>query len=140
MSKLIPSVVAETRRKNTDTVIGYMGLDCELYKQESSTPDVLRRESSIVFAAPVSTQVQIIWSPNIRMLKSLGMYTEEKAPLPIVAYFKFEDDVNRGDYIELDYEYAVGDVKTNKFEVVDRRVLGHGAEVVDVWQIAPKRA
>ena len=73
------------------------------------------------------------------MLKDLGLYTEEKAPLPVLAYFKFDDDPNQFDYVELLYEYTVNRVKTNKFEVVDRKILGHGEETVTVWQIAPLR-
>ena len=139
MSKIVPSSVVDARRANTDTLVGYAGLDCTLHKVETMQKDKLGDGKTFTWQAPISTQVQIIWSPEIRLLKDLGLYTEEKAPLPIVAYFKFADDPNVYDYIELEYEYTVQRVKTNKFEVVDRKILGHGEETVTVWQIAPIR-
>jgi hypothetical protein len=140
VSNIIPGSVAEARRANTDKLVEYVGLDCILYKVESREGDKLDDNPTIVYAPGIDTQVQIMWTPEIRLLKELGLYTEEKAPLPILAYFKYEDDPKPGDYIELEYEYAVGSSKTNRFAVVDRRVLGHGEEVVDVWQIAPLRS
>jgi len=139
MSKIVPIEVVEARRKNADTLVGYAGLDCVLHKVNTVTRDRLGDAKTFTWQDPIETQVQIIWSPEIRLLKALGMYTEEKAPLPILAYFKFEDDPNVYDYIELPYEFTVERVKTNKFEVVDRKILGHGAETVTVWQIAPIR-
>ncbi len=139
MSKLVPTEVAEVRRLNTDVLVGYMGLDCWLYKITSTTLDKLRSDPTFVFAAPIRTQVQIIWTPDIRMLKSLGLYTEEKAPLPILSYWKFADDPSKYELFELDYEFAVGDTKTNRFQIVDRRILGHGIETITVWLVAPAR-
>lgn len=139
MSKIVPIEVVEARRQNTDVLVGYVGLDCVLHKVATLTRDKLGDGKVYTWQAPVQTQVQVVWSPEIRMLKALGLYTEEKASLPILAYFKFEDDPNVDDYFELQYEFTVGRVKTNKFEVVDRKILGHGAETVTVWQIAPIR-
>lgn len=139
MSKIIPSVVADIRRQNADTLVGYAGLDCVLHKVATVVKDKLGDGRTFTWQDPIDTQVQIIWSPEIRLVKALGLYTEEKAPLPILAYFKFEDDPNVWDYIELEYEYTVQRIKTNKFEVVDRKILGHGEETVTVWQIAPIR-
>ena len=73
------------------------------------------------------------------MLKELGLYTEEKAPILIISYFKFADDPNQNDYIELDYEYTVQRIKTNKFEVTDRKILGHGEETITIWLLSPIR-
>lgn len=139
MSKIVPQSVVDARRANTDTLVEYAGLDCRLFKVDTITKDKLGDGKTFAWQAPVETQVQIMWSPEIRLLKALGLYTEEKAPLPVLAYFKFGDDPNVFDYIELDYEFTVGRVRTNKFEVVDRKILGHGAETVTVWQIAPIR-
>ena len=139
MSKIVPIEVVEARRQNTDTLVEYEGLDCVLHKVDTLTRDKLGDGKTFTWQDPIETQVHIIWSPEIRMLKALGLYTEEKAPLPILAYFRFADDPNIEDWFELEYEYTVGRVKTNKFEVVDRKILGHGAETVTVWQIAPLR-
>jgi len=139
VSKIVPASVVAARRANTDTLVGYAGLDCVLHKVDVVTKDKLGDGKSFTWQDPVETQVQIIWSPEIRLLKDLGLYTEEKAPLPVLAYFKFEDDPNQFDYIELEYEYTVNRIKTSKFEVVDRKILGHGEETVTVWQIAPLR-
>jgi len=139
MSKIVPSSVVQVRRDNTDVLVSYAGLNCQLIKVDTVTKDKLGDGKTYTWHDPVATQVQIIWSPEIRMLKDLGLYTEEKAPLPVLAYFKFDDDPNIDDYIELEYEYTVARVKTNKFEVVDRKILGHGEETVTVWQIAPLR-
>ena len=139
MSKIVPQSVVDARRFNADLLVGYAGLDCVLHKVDTLTKDKLGDGKTFTWQDPIETQVQIVWSPEIRLLKELGLYTEEKAPLPILAYFKFEDDPNVYDYIELDYEYTVNRIKTNKFEVVDRKILGHGSETVTVWQIAPIR-
>lgn len=139
MSKIIPASVAEVRRRNSDRAVEYAGLECALFKVASENRDKLGDGGTVTYDDEVSTYVQIVWTPEIRLLKSLGLYTEEKAPLPILAFFKYEDDVNRGDYFELEYDYAVGDTKTNRFQVTDRRVMGHGEETVDVWQLAPMR-
>lgn len=139
MSKIVPIEVVEARRQNTDTLVGYAGLDCVLRKVATIARDKLGDGKTYTWQDPIETQVQIVWSPEIRLLKALGLYTEEKAPLPILAYFKFEDDPNVDDWFELRYEFTVGRIKTNKFEVVDRKILGHGAETVTIWQIAPIR-
>lgn len=139
MSKIVPIEVVEARRQNTDTLVEYAGLDCVLHKVDVLTKDNLGDGKTFTWQDPIDTQVQIVWSPEVRLLKALGLYTEEKAPLPILAYFKFEDDPNVNDWFELQYEFTVGRIKTNKFEVVDRKILGHGAETVTVWQIAPLR-
>ena len=139
MSKIVPIEVVKARRENTDTLVEYIGLDCQLFKVDTVTKDKLGDGKTFTWHDPIATQVQIIWSPEIRMLKSLGLYTEEKAPLPVLAYFKFADDPNQFDYIELPYEYTVNRIKTSKFEVADRKILGHGAETVTVWLLAPLR-
>lgn len=140
MSKIVPNSVVQVRRDNTDTLVEYSGVDCRLFKVDTKQKDKLGDGKTFTWHDPIATQVQIIWSPEIRMLKALGMYTEEKAPLPILAYFKFADDPMIEDYIEIDYVYAsTNGYKTNKFEVVDRKILGHGDETVTVWQIAPIR-
>lgn len=139
MSKIVPQSVVDARRENTDTLVEYAGLDCRLFKVDTITRDKLGDGKAFTWQDPVATHVQIVWSPEIRLLKALGLYTEEKAPLPVLAYFRFEDDPNVFDYIELDYEFTVARVRTNKFEVVDRKILGHGSETVTVWQIAPIR-
>ncbi len=139
MSKIIPDSVVEARRKNADTLIEYAGLPCRLFKVDTLQRDKLGDGKTFTWQDPIDTFVQIMWTPEMRLLKALGIYTEEKAPLPILAYFKFADDPNQNDYIELEYEYTVQRIKTNKFEVVDRKILGHGNETVTVWQIAPIR-
>jgi hypothetical protein len=113
-----------------------MGLDCILYKV-TRVPDKLGDGGTTSYDSGTDTEVQILWDPDIKMLKELGLYTEDKTP--ILSYFKFEDDPNQGDYIELEYDYAVGSAKTNRFEVEDRKVLGHGEELVVVWVLAPMR-
>lgn len=138
-SKIIPWSVVEARRANTDTLVEYAGLACRLFKVDTLTRDKLGDGKTFTWQDPVDTHVQIIWSPEIRMLQELGLYTEERAPLPIIAYFRFADDPSIHDYIELDYEYTVRRVRTNKFEVADRRILGHGNETVTVWLLAPIR-
>ena len=139
MSKIVPQSVVDARRANTDTLVEYAGLDCRLFKVNTVAKDKLGDGKTFTWKDPIATQVQIIWSPEIRLLRDLGLYTEEKAPLPVLAYFKFEDDPNVYDYIELDYAFTVARIKTNKFEVADRLILGHGAETVTIWQIAPMR-
>lgn len=139
MSKIVPDSVVDARRDNADTLVEYAGIDCQLFKVATITKDKLGDAKTFTWHDPIATQVQIVWSPEIRLLKDLGLYTEEKAPLPILAYFKFVDDPNINDYIELPYEYTVDRVKTNKFEVVDRKILGHGNETVTVWIVAPIR-
>jgi hypothetical protein len=87
---------------------------------------------------PIPTYVRIEWSPEIRLLKSLGLYSEDTKP--ILAYFKFADDPVVDEYIELDVEYHVeSNVKTNKFKIVDRKFIGYGVEQKAVWIIAPMR-
>ena len=84
MSRIIPSAVAGVRRRNADKAVRYAGLDCVLHKVATRTGDKLDDDPTIEYADPIDTQVQVVWTPNIRMLKSLGLYTEEKAPLHIL--------------------------------------------------------
>lgn len=138
-SKIVPSVVAQTTRQNIDTIVGYMGTECILYKVATRTVDKLRdRVTSVSYESGISTHVRIIWSPEIRLLKHLGLYTE--GVTPILAFFKFEDDPKKNDYFELEYEYDTGEFKTNVFQVVDRKIKGHGVEQVATWVIAPLRS
>ncbi len=140
MSKIIPTSVATTRRANTDTLVEYMGQNCTLYKIATETTDKLRDKATVTYDAGVETQVLIHWSPEIRLLKSLGLYSEEKAPLPVLSYFRHSDDPMPGDLFTLAYAYAVGSTKTNRFEIIDRKILGQDTEVIAVWVIAPARS
>lgn len=140
MSKIFPSEVAEALRGNTDKMIEITGQTCRLKRLSSQTVDKLGDIQTNVYSEPVATYVQIHWSPEIRLLKALGLFVEDGRVLPILAYFKFSDDPKVGDLVEFDYEYSVGSIKTNKFQVVDRRVRGHDAEARAVWVIAPLRS
>lgn len=139
-SKIVPSVVAEIGRRNIDTLVEYMGDPCNLYKVVSVTnDDALADKQTIVYSdMPIRTKVRILWSPEVKLLKMLGLFTEDTKP--ILAYFKFEDDPVQDEYIELDIEYHVdGTIKTNKFKIVDRKFIGYGVEQKAVWVIAPMR-
>ncbi len=140
MSKIIPSSVAEVARANTDVLVGYIGQACVLFQISSEVRDVLRDNAAVSYADGVETFVLIHWSPEIRLLKSLGLYTEEKAPLPILAHFTFEDDPMPGDLFELEYEFVVGSEKTNHFAVTDRKIMGQDAQFKAVWVVAPARS
>lgn len=138
MSKLFPKELADVLRVNTDSLVELNGQHCRLHKVEGvSYTDTLRDKAIITFKDPIDTYVLIHWSPEVRRLKALGLFVEGE--LPILAYFKFEDDPNAKDYIELDYHYSIGDMKTNKFEITDRKLRGHDAEARAVWVLAPRR-
>lgn len=133
-----PSVVADLTRQNLDTIVGYMGAECWLYKVQTKTPkDSLGTVFDITYYPPVQTKVVIDWKPNINKLKALGLYKEDQ--LPILAFFKFADNPDQCDYIELDVEYDTGDFITNKFEVVNRHFRGYAVEQIATWVIAPRR-
>lgn len=133
-----PSVVAQIGRQNLDSLITYLGTNCWLYKVATRVArDGLDSTFDTTYDPPIQTHVRIVWSPEIRLLKALGLYDEDV--LPILAYFKFADDPKQDDYIELDVEYAVGDIVTNKFVIVDKKFHGYGIEQSAVWVIAPRR-
>lgn len=138
-SKVIPSVVAETTRGNIDVLIDYLGDECDLYKVLTVTADdALGDKRTIVYSdMPIRTKVRVDWSPEIRLLKSLGLFTEDTKP--ILAFFRFKDDPKRDDYIVFDVEYDTGTIKTNKFQVVDRKFIGYGVEQRAIWVLAPMR-
>lgn len=137
-----PSIVGQIGRQNIDTIVGYMGTECWLYKIVTRVArDSLRSTFNTTFDTPIRTKVAIEWNPEVRRLQSLGLYTDEGPGdvKPILAYFKFEDDPKQNDYIELDVEYSVGDILTNRFEVVDRKFHGKALEQHAVWVLAPIR-
>ena len=141
MSNIFPREVAEAIRKNTDKLVDTIGQECNLFRVTQTATDGLGDHFIEDIVGPIPTKVLIHWSPEVRRLKELGLYTEEPhSSIPILAYFKFEDDPKQGDYVELEYEYSVGDIKTNKFDVVDRKLRGQGAEARSVWVLAPKRS
>ena len=138
-----PSTVAEIGRYNIDQLVKYMGTTCYLYKIESRVAkDGLESTFITTFPdVPITTKVVIDWNPEIRLLKALGLYMDdgEGDSKPILAYFKFEDDPKQNDYITLDIEYEVGEIHTNKFEVIDRKFHGYGIQQRAVWVLAPLR-
>ncbi len=143
MSKLFPKSLASNLRNTMDEMIKLNGQDVTLY-HATVVEDDLGDSETITYGSGISTTVLIHWSPEIRRLKSLGLYVEG-APLPILAYFKYADRPEVRDYIKLEYQYPVTDEnsvssKTNKFQVVDIKIRGHDAEALSVYVIAPKRS
>jgi len=133
-----PSSVAAVGRQNIDSLIQYTGNSCWFYKVATRVAtDPLGTVFNTTYAPPIQTKVVIVWKPEIRLLMALGLYTEDQ--LPILAYFQFANDANQFDYIELDVEYAVGDILTNKFEITDKKFHGYAIEQRAVWVIAPRR-
>ena len=138
---IYPSEVAAILRANFDKLVGIIGQECSLFKATVTPKDILGEALTYEYSSAIPTSVLIRWSPEVRRLKELGLYTDDPhSVLPILAYFKFEDDPVIDDYIELEFEYSIGDIKTNKFEIVDRKLRGHGAEARSIWVIAPKRS
>jgi hypothetical protein len=125
-------------RGNTDTLIECIGQDVTLYKVATTALDTLGDKKTFTYADPIETQCKIHWTPEIRRLKELGLYAEGES-LPILCYFKFEDDVHVNDYILLPFEYQTADIITNTFTVADRKLIGQDAEARAVYIIAPRR-
>lgn len=141
MNNIFPPEVAAVFRANFDTLVEKIGQECKLYKTVSTAKDILGDAVTTEDDSAIHTHVLVQWSPEMRRLKELGLYVDApNSSVPILAYFKFDDDPQIDDYVELEFEYSIGDVKTNKFEVVDRKLRGHGAEARSIWVIAPKRS
>ena len=76
----------------------------------------------------------IIWTPEVSLLESVGIYYEEK--LPILGYFDQADNVERGDVITSNITVPEG-VVSRKLEVVDIKATGRSNVNRLIYVLAP---
>jgi len=152
MSNIIPAETVVALRKQVDVVIDVYGIDCTLYvptnADTTDTYDVYVKPSDHTYTIYTDQKVHIVWSPDQKALRKLGIFTEEV--IPIVAFFKntYKDiagndlalDVTKGSYISVDFEAVPDQYDTEEFEVVDVIIRHmHDAVAVRAYKLAPRR-
>ena len=144
MSLLLPQETIDTLRTFNDLSVDLYGIDCILYvpnNENTIDPNAIYDVNSTVLTYDrFNSKVFIEWSPNIKELKKLGIFTEGE--LPIIAYFRNYPRVVIGSYISIALQYIPRqfDFNTGEFSIVDVVVKGlYNAEVTKAYKIAPRR-
>ena len=138
-----PHEIVVATRSTLAMIVEQVGLPCQLYLPRDLTvvdADIYKELPTIEYEPPKETKVYIDWTPSIKKVIDLGIYTEDS--LPILAYFKAEDDVVRGSWFSISVLYTTPrDIQTSEFDVVDQKVIGThaGEEVIQHFVIAPRR-
>jgi len=142
MSRMIPRETIDVLRSFNDISVGLYGIDCELRVPINldavEQKDVYSVPHDVAYKVH-STQVFIEWSPDMKRLRKLGVFTE--GHLPIIAWFSNELPVSIQSYIKVPIEYIPKHfVDIDEFEIVDVLVRGsHDAIILKSFEIAPRR-
>lgn len=154
MSNLIPSNTVISLRNAVDKILNYYGIDCTLYipknisYNEAEKLDIYLADSDLQYDA-YETKVFLDFSPDIRKLRKLGLFTENT--IPIVAKFgryatpigqtqPIEVDIPRKSWFVISTEHLSGQNDITEFEVVDVVLLEFHDKII--WQerlVAPRR-
>jgi hypothetical protein len=121
-----------------------LGLEVRLHQIDTATQD-FNRHSKYTYKDAVTAHVMWYDSPEIRVLKGLGWYSEDSESLPILAYVprQSEDnsttyDVREGALIEIGYSTTLIAPTTTKFEI--SRVKSNGVtNLFYICQLVPYR-
>jgi len=152
MSKIIPQESIDVLRDYVNVSLDAYGIDCDLF-----IPHNIEEVNPLdVYAKPAdyehyqyTTQVFIVWSPNTKQLKQLGVFSENE--LPIVGYFKnkatntnnveVDVDITIRSYIKIEPQFIPAKyIGVEYFEVVDTLIANmHDAVIVKVYKLAPRR-
>ena len=138
-----PHELVVATRSTLAMIVEQVGLPCQLYLPVDLTvvdDDIYKELPAIEYEDAIETKVYIDWTPSIKKVIDLGIYTEDS--LPILAYFKAEDNVVRGSWFDISVLYTTPrSIQTSEFDVVDQRVIGTHAreEVIQHFVVAPKR-
>ena len=138
-----PHELVVATRSTLAMIVEQVGLPCQLYLPVDLTvvdDDIYKESPAVEYEDAIETKVYIDWTPSIKKVIDLGIYTEDS--LPILAYFKAEDNVVRGSWFDINVLYNnPRSIQTSQFDVVDQRVIGMAAreEVLQHFVISPKR-
>jgi len=85
-TRMLPRASIDVLRDYVDIALSAIGIDCTLYIPTNTSYS--EAEKLDVFATPsdyahlsYSAKVFINWSPNVRLLKKLGLFTEDQLPI-----------------------------------------------------------
>ena len=138
-----PHELVVATRSTLAMIVEQVGLPCQLYLPKDLTvvdDDIYKELPVIEYEDAIETKVYIDWTPSIKKVIDLGIYTEDS--LPILAYFKAEDNVVRGSWFDINVLYNnPRSIQTSEFDVVDQRVIGMASreEVLQHFVISPRR-
>ena len=141
MGKLIPQQTIDALRSFNDLSVDTFGIDCQLFVKNDTTrtesEDVYSRVQDATYDAS-KAQAFIVWNPDAKMLRKLGLFTEGE--LPIICWFKNDPKVVIGSYIKVDTQYVPRNYDRDEFEIVDVMVRGiYDAIVLNAYKLAPRR-
>lgn len=139
---LLPIETINAYRKNVDTLIEMYGMDCVLHVaknvEQRDRSQIYAEQPGLQYHDPIDTKVWIVWNPNMKWLRNMGIFTEEE--LPIVGFARSDHQITRLSYVKINMGYAIGDNQTEEFEFVDHVVKkAYDAVVVAAWKLAPRR-
>lgn len=148
MSRMIPEDTVRALACAHDHIVDLYGIECTLYIPTNSDAvdqlNVYNEPSDYSFKEYTDQRVYIIWSPDTRGLRKLGIFTE--ADIPLLAFFKNDPRVVVGSYFRVSITYLpdTGEnedqVDTDEFEVVDMLLRHmHDNEITRAYKCAPRR-
>jgi len=157
-TRMLPRGSIDVLRDYVDIALDAIGMDCTLYIPTNTS--YIEAEKLDVFAKPsdynytsYSAKTFINWSPKVRILKKLGLFTEDQ--LPILARFgnkavalegpnkglKVSIDTMLHSYIKIEPEFISEKyVGIEEFEIVDVASQGFQDAVIRrIYSLVPRR-
>ena len=153
-TRMLPRASIDVLRDYVDIALDAIGIDCTLYIPYNTAEklDIFAKPSDYSYVS-YSAKVFINWSPNTRLLKKLGLFTEDV--LPILARLGNKaialEGPNEGvevpintvlhSYIRIEPEFIPEKyVGVEEFEVVDVASQGFQDAVIRrIYTLVPRR-
>lgn len=136
--------VAALRRRHDESV-DMTGEEALLYHASAESDDLLGDDQTVTWAGsgPETVMVVVEEKPPKALLKALGLHVDEDGKLPIIARFRYADDVRPGDVVKLTRKVAVdaedSESGTYCLEVLERLQESGHVEAVTAYKMAPWR-
>lgn len=141
MSTQLPKSIIEALRTNNDISVNTFGYDCELYipnnLEEVESRDIYAKPSDSTFDSS-HEKVFLTFSPTIKQLQRLGIFTEDS--IPIVAWFRNDPEIVIGSWFKLNVEYIPNVLDSEEFEITDVVVPGASNLIaLRYYSVVPRR-
>jgi hypothetical protein len=142
MSKMIPSATVDVLRNNNDISVDIYGIACTLYIPTNMDTvenlDAYEQPDSYEYTEYTDQLVVLLWSPNTKQLRKLGVFTEDD--IPLLCWFKNSPEVINRSYIKIPLQYIPKEYDTDEFTVAETIIRGmHDKVALKCYKAVPRR-
>jgi len=142
MSKMIPQATVDVLRNNNDISVDIYGIACTLYIPTNMNSveqlDAYENPNSYSYTEYTNQLVVLVWSPNSKQLRKLGIFTEDD--IPLLCWFKNDPEVIVRSYIKVPLQYIPDSMDTDEFVIEDVIIRGmHDKVALKCYKAVPRR-